>query len=240
MSQHKSLTIQSEGFPATIETWNVLNESIQHSLDVSASIIGSNAILSGCTQYIQNNETYVSDGIITINKEVFAFKGGKKSQGVTIIIEKISAVYDTNSEAAKEMLPVYQFSYATNAGSGQSIIPWDSFVRVSDLKELSSKVDNLYSNRILETGVTNIPMLSPSAEDRTIVDITFKNVLPEAQYIFIPVIYRSAKYESGYVNIAVTVHVVEKFTTGVRLMVKSIDRASYEKPLNIDWCVMKV
>ncbi|AJA67307.1 hypothetical protein MYRA21_0063 [Myroides sp. A21] len=162
MSQHKSLTIQSEGFPATIETWNVLNDSVQHALGVTANIIGSNVILKGCDQYNQGNETYVTDGLITIDKQIYSFKGGKKTQGVTLIIEKTQAVYDTNSGNAKEMLPVYEFTYASNGGSGQSIIPWDSFVRVSDLKQITSDLkefrqvqsDVLYlnSNKVLAKG----------------------------------------------------------------------------------------
>lgn len=155
MSQHKSLTIQSEGFPATIETWNVLNDSVQHALGVTANIIGSNVILKGCDQYAQGNETYVTDGLITIDKQIYSFKGGKKTQGVTLIVEKTQAVYDTNSGNAKEMLPVYEFTYASNGGSGQSIIPWDSFVRVADLKELSAlvpKVNDMYQHQILAKG----------------------------------------------------------------------------------------
>ncbi|HEY4543615.1 MAG TPA: hypothetical protein VIG40_03130 [Tissierellaceae bacterium] len=244
MSQHKNLTIQSEGFPATIETWNVLNDSIQHALSVSAGIIGSNAILSGCNQYNQGNDTYVSDGVITVDKKVFSFKGGKKTTGVTVITEKTSAVYDTNSEAAKEMLPVYEFSYATNAGSGQSLIPWDSFVRVADLKGLNDlipKVDNVWENRVIDSGTIKFNIHIDGDVNWSVWKIELKE---EHQDYLVLLNLSSDTSDVGQIIDFINYKVYDKKLKSFMIIacptehtMKKLDGYSYNH--QIDWCVIK-
>lgn len=246
MSQHKNLTIQSEGFPATIETWNVLNDSIQHALSVSAGIIGSNTILSGCNQYNQGNDTYVSDGVITVDKKVFSFKGGKKTTGVTVITEKTSAVYDTNSEAAKEMLPVYEFSYATNAGSGQSLIPWDAFVRVADLKGLSElvpKVDNVWENRIIDSGTIKFKIHIDGYTPWSVWSIELKEEYQNTDYIVL-LNHFTDNNDGGTINDFINYKVYDKRIKSFMIIaypnqdtMKKPDGYSYNH--QIDWCVIK-
>lgn len=246
MSQHKSLTIQSEGFPATIETWNVLNDSVQHALSVTANIIGSNAILKGCDQYVQGTETYVSDGLITIDKQIYSFKGGKKTQGVTLITEKTQAVYDTNSGNAKEMLPVYEFTYASNGGSGQSIIPWDSFVRVSDLKGLSElvpKVNSMWENKIIDSGTIKFDINIDGNVPWSVWNIELKEEYQNTDYIVLLNHFTDTN-DGGIIDDFIRYKVYNKRSKSFMIIAypnqytkKKPDGYSYKH--QIDWCVIK-
>lgn len=169
MNQDRYLLIEHDGYPAQIETLQTLNDAAQQALTSVAAVCGSNTILKGCEFYPQLGVTYVTDGIMCIDGKIFQYKGGLKTQGVTVITEKVEDIYDTGDGSAKQMLPVRAFSYVTNSPQGVGSVLWDSFVRVADLvtisniiNDLKPKVDTVYQNKVIGKSKDTIRGLAPS------------------------------------------------------------------------------
>lgn len=195
MSQDNHLIIEKDGYPLQIESIQTLNDGVQQALTNIAAVCGSNTILKGCADEVREGVTYVTDGIMCIGGKIYQFRGGKKTGGVTIITTKVDDIYDTGDGSAKQMLPVRGFSYVTSSPEGSSNIAWSSFVRVADLKqitsdlkefrEVQSDVNTLKKNEILAKGSFVFVM---NKEDQSFVR-EFDNVVKEPYKVFYSLVY---------------------------------------------------
>lgn len=137
------LNIASTGYPGTTESWKWLEEEIQFLSKTLMSLIDTNdsLIITG----VNVNGVNVSDGYIVNDGELYKFIGGTKTDTVVFIEEVISVNYNTdlNDQSQISNLPTYYRRYAMcgNIGEGIFSIPFDDFLRVKNIRELSNKTN---------------------------------------------------------------------------------------------------
>ncbi|MCS4239510.1 hypothetical protein M2306_002051 [Myroides gitamensis] len=238
MSQDKHLIIEKDGYPLQIESVQTLNDASQQALTSIAAVCGSNTILQGCNDYLQNGITYISDGIVCIDGRIFQFKGGLKTGGVTIITDKVDDVYDTGDGSAKQMLPVRGFSYVTNSAQGSVNINWDSFVRVDDLLTLQKKVDKMFKKRILFSETKrNLSMPGGMFGEWLKLEIVFPQELPNDDYAI------SCNLSIDTMDVLLPdsfkMNIMDRTNKGFKIAIVAVRQEAVELKFNIDYIIVQ-
>lgn len=138
---------QLGGFPFETDNLEWMQEAYSI-FNALGDVIGNYTILSGCNVTGGN----VSDGVVFVNGEVYAFKGGAAQTNVRILQTATEKVFE-NGESKQ----VHFERYVTFA-SGTGAIPWANFKRPSTLINLSSRILPAGTNPQLFSGnVASLP-----------------------------------------------------------------------------------
>lgn len=118
---------QTGGFPLTTKILDELQKAFSVFNGLGA-LAGDKTIISGCVQ----TGTEVSDGVVYVNGEVFAFKGGAMQTKVRIVevVENL-AFQNGNSN------PVIKTRFV-QFGNGVGAMDWVDFTRPLETKELAA------------------------------------------------------------------------------------------------------
>lgn len=116
---------QTGGFPLTTDILNAL-QNAYNVFNAMSGLSGNLAILSGCETQGNN----VSDGVVVIGNEVFAFKGGVISGKVIIKEETESKLFEDGSSKSVIVRKTATF------GNGATTYNWADFKRINPLREL--------------------------------------------------------------------------------------------------------
>lgn len=119
---------QTGGFPLETNTLDFMQSAYNIFNDLGA-VVGDKSIIKGCIL----TGSSVSDGVIYVNGELLAFRGGTLQS--TIIIREEIQLMEFEDGTTK---PVYKIRYA-KFGTGIDAMPWSDFVRPKTLLELSDE-----------------------------------------------------------------------------------------------------
>lgn len=120
---------QTGGFPLTTDILNAL-QNAYNVFNAMSGLSGNLAILSGCETQGNN----VSDGVVVIGNEVFAFKGGVISDKVIIKEETESKLFEDGSSKSVIIRKTATF------GNGTTTYNWADFFRIKDNKTLQKEI----------------------------------------------------------------------------------------------------
>lgn len=135
-TMNKAKFQETGGFPMETDTLDFM-QSAYTIFNALADVTGHLTILKGCIV----TGSSVSDGVVAINGEVLAFKGGGLGPNVLIKEDKKKKNFEDGS--AKD---VYLDRYVT-FGTSPSSFPWSSFKRMDSLLTIMSSI-NSHTNNI--------------------------------------------------------------------------------------------
>ncbi|MCT4318772.1 phage baseplate protein [Elizabethkingia anophelis] len=125
---------QTGGFKVTTETLSDI-QSAYSIVEGVARMAGDKSIISGCEE--ANGGVTVGDGVVMINKELLAFKGGVK--GNTVIIREIITQKKFENGEVKDVI---KDRFATFGYSNEFYI-WADFKRVTNLSRIEERLAKL-------------------------------------------------------------------------------------------------
>ena len=135
------LNIATTGYPETTESWKFIKDSYEMIADALGKMIETNnaVILSG----MQVSGSNISDGYLSYQGEIFAFKGGTFTGTIVLIEDATNVEYNTDPANSGQLqsLPTYYKRYARNGqpGEGFKDIAYSDFVRLDALIDISER-----------------------------------------------------------------------------------------------------
>ena len=114
------------GFPLETDTLDEMQKAYSL-LNALGEIAGDKAIVQGC---VADGE-HISDGVVYVDGEVFAFRGGPKRDTVIVKEEPVTKVFEDGSE--NEVLYKRYITF----GSGENNMNWREFKRYRLVEEVA-------------------------------------------------------------------------------------------------------
>ncbi len=152
---------QTGGFPLSTNILDAM-QTAYRVFNALGELAGNKAIISGCE--VAGNS--VTDGVVYINGEILAFKGGTIGDNVIIKQDIESKIFEDGN--SKEVL----YKRYASFGNGTTTFPWSDFKRIKNLIQLNNDIEtHNHSFNDLENVPTEFP---PSTHTHAFSEITDK------------------------------------------------------------------
>ncbi|MDV6170244.1 hypothetical protein R1T16_17540 [Flavobacterium sp. DG1-102-2] len=128
---NKTNFVQTGGVPLKAERLQEMQDAYSI-FNALANIVGTRAIISGCNLQFGNT---ISDGVVSLNGEIYEFKGGVVQANVIIVDEPTNVEFQNG-----QVKPLHHKRYIT-FGTGLPSYAWSTFKRGKVTSSIQAELD---------------------------------------------------------------------------------------------------